>query len=341
MSRQRGRGPAEPPGGEDSLLDVIANLVGVLIILVAIASAASRQHVLREAAAKNEAATGLAAAREELDRAGQLAGSSEQALRELERQTILAEAATQQLEGLRHQLLLGRELALRELRRRAGLAESEAGETELARQEVVSLKAELTRLEERQAARGAARPELRELVHYPTPIAKTVFSDEVHFRLRAGQIDFLPISGLMELMKTRLRSAEPREIAESLTGQVGPLESYRLHYWLDASPAGPPGPNGPQGVLVELKRFELDPLPGHAGEPVATALEDGSRFWTRLGRMRPERTTVSLWVYPDSYPEFLQLRDALRERGYQTAAWPLLESQKVTGGRDGMRTTAQ
>ncbi len=335
------RASTEPPGGEDSLLDVIANLVGVLIILVAIASAASRQHMQREATSGDGPHAELARMREAFSRTSGQAAQSELAFRELEHQTVLAEAATRKLENLRHQLLIGREVALRELRRRAdesGLANNAAAAV---RAQVTSLRAELTRLNEYRSARQAAQPELRELVHYPTPIARTVFSDEVHFRIKAGQVDFLPISELMDVMKTRLRSAEPQTIAENLNGEVGPLDGYRLRYELQATPAGAPGPNGPLGVMVELLRFELDPLAGHAGEPVDTAMENGSKFWTRLQRLRPERTTVSLWVYPDSYAAFARLRDQLREQGFQTAAWPLLDNQKVSGGRDGLRTSAQ
>jgi hypothetical protein len=335
------RSSSEPPGGEDSLLDVIANLVGVLIILVAIASAASRQHMQRQASRGEDPHAGLDRMREAYARISGQAEQSGLAIRELEHQTALAEAATRKLENLRHQLLIGREVALRELQRRADESGVANGAAAAVRAQVTSLRAELTRLNENRSAKQAAQPELRELVHYPTPIARTVFSDEIHFRIRAGRVDFLPISELMDLMKTRLRSAEPGTIAENLNGEAGPLEGYRLRYELQANPAGAPGANGPTGLMVELLRFELDPLVGHAGEPVDTAMDNGSRFWTRLQRLRPERTTVSLWVYPDSYAEFARLRDQLRERGFQTAAWPLLENQRVSGGRDGLRTSAQ
>jgi hypothetical protein len=95
-----------------------------------------------------------------------------------------------------------------------------------------------------------------------------------------------------------------------------------------------------ESISVELLHFEIIPLDPNIGEPVATALQDGSRFATRLQRMPAARTTVSIWVYPDSFDEYMQLRDYLRGRGFQTAAWPIEFGQKISGGPDGMRTTA-
>ena len=39
--------------------------------------------------------------------------------------------------------------------------------------------------------------------HYPTPIAKTVFSDEVHFRLRSGRLVHVPMNDLVDQMKRK------------------------------------------------------------------------------------------------------------------------------------------
>lgn len=333
-----------PSGGEDSLLDVIANLVGVLIILVAIASAASHQIMARALSASTRAA---ASQNDEDDLQSSLQKLREQtrvaeiALHELEDEIARNEAACEQLELLRHQELVAEELARREARPASSPGGAE-DRTAASRVELATLRSQLVQLNETLSARQSRARESLVLTHYPTPIARTVFTEEIHFRIARGRVCHVPVTSLVDAMKAQLRSsAPPQSHGGKVDGETGAMDGFRMVYTLDVSGTPVAGSGNLQRVTVELDRFELVADPLLTGETVDEALAPGSGFHSRLDRMKPQQTTVSLWVYPDSYREFMQLRDALRARGFQTAAWPLRDGQPIAGGRDGLRTSAQ
>lgn len=330
----------ESAGGEDSLLDVIANLVGVLIILVAIASIASRKGMEQAAAATDPVAEVDAAAAERaasLETARRVRAGLDDATRELR----ALQNADEKLQMLRHQALIERELILREIREARESddpAQPDFAETRL---NITRMEKELTRLGERLSARRSTAPEQREIRHYPTPIARTVFSDEVHFRLSGGRLSYVPINELMDQMKAKWKSgAAELQPGRELADEVGPLEGFRMNYRLLARVEALPGGEA-QRISVELQQFRMQPQAELFEEPVAVALQDGSRFQSRLARWKPEKTTISVWVYPDSFEAYSQLRDHLRQSGFQTAAWPIENGQTISGGPNGMRTTAQ
>jgi hypothetical protein len=60
-----------------------------------------------------------------------------------------------------------------------------------------------------------------------------------------------------------------------------------------------------------------------------------------LKKYPPADTTLSIWVYPESYASFLDLRKVLTKRGYRVAVWPLTQDQRISGSPDGLRATAQ
>jgi hypothetical protein len=77
------------------------------------------------------------------------------------------------------------------------------------------------------------------------------------------------------------------------------------------------------------------------GEPLAEALRDDSQLQAVLANHRPAATTITVWTYPDSFHEFRQLKRALFERGYVTAARPLPADHPIGGSPEGTRSAAQ
>jgi hypothetical protein len=60
-----------------------------------------------------------------------------------------------------------------------------------------------------------------------------------------------------------------------------------------------------------------------------------------LSQFEPNRTTVTVWVYPDSFNEFRQLKADLFQRGYATAGRPMPEGHPIGGSPDGSRSAAE
>ena len=57
-----------------------------------------------------------------------------------------------------------------------------------------------------------------------------------------------------------------------------------------------------------MLQLELIPVQAVFGEPVEVALFDGSQFMQYIKRAVPDTTTVTIWVYPNSFDEFHPLK---------------------------------
>ncbi len=328
--------------GEDSFMDTIANLVGVLIILVAIVSLHAEKIVVPRTnpAAHQQEQQQLAAA---LSAVTQTANALELDSQHLEQDLAAEQRLTASLAEERRQKMIWLELARRQIsEQKAALDEQARQRLELVAEES-RLQQQLQQVQMRRRAQAAAAPREIDLVHYPTPIAKTVFSDEVHFRLENGKLCYVPLNELLEQMKAEWKyKAEKLGQDPSTVEWIGPIDNFRMEYELVAESPDPNLPLDPnRGMIVRFNKFLITPIEPQPGEPLAAALEEGSQFRQRLSRLPPGKTTISIWVYPESYESLLTLRTWLREQGYQTACWPLESGRPITGGPNGLRTTAQ
>ena len=50
-----------------------------------------------------------------------------------------------------------------------------------------------------------------------------------------------------------------------------------------------------------------------------------------LGAFNPNAVTVTVWVYPDSFPEFRELKEELYQLGFLTASRPMPDGQPISG----------
>jgi hypothetical protein len=60
-----------------------------------------------------------------------------------------------------------------------------------------------------------------------------------------------------------------------------------------------------------------------------------------LNRLNPERNSITLWVYADSYPLFRKLREDLHARGFLVAARPLPDGIPIRGSPAGSLSAGQ
>ena len=345
--------------GQDSFLDIIANLVGVLIILVVIVGAQATANFVSESDSQPETVEQSNAAEDKLAfEQKQAELKSELATHELvatkfkhdraklELQTNREKQLAQQLATRRHAMLVQIEAvrSVRDQKKRDiqnQLSQKQQKQLQL-QSEKIQLVSKLDSLEKEINAVSASRIEstVETIDHYPNPIAKTVFSNEIHFRLDGGKISYVPMDELVEQMKSEIRlKAEKLKQAEVTRETIGPVNGFRLQYELGIVPPSQTGQANSR--VVRFKRFVIQPVDSNGGESLQAALNDGSQFANILKRHEPRRTTVSVWVYPNSYGEYSKLKDWLHERGFQMASWPLSEGRPISGGPDGFRTSAQ
>ena len=336
--------------GQDAFLDIVANLVGILIILVVLVGANASNRVQQ---ASVQADSGLEAERlatideinTQSDMTHKLRVDNLQLELQIREQNRLAAALSDQ----RHVMLVQAET----LRVQAKEIESqlevrlasfdEATRTQQQEQLKLaiaeeSLMAELDDVKMQTAALAASFKPVKnkQLKHYPNPIAKTVFSEEVHFRLADGKLTYVPLEQLVALMKDewRLQAEQSLKTSNRTVETVGPLEGFRLQYQLSAAEVE-------RGRTIRLDRFQVIPQPNVPGEKLDVALAEGSDFREILSRHEPRKTTVSIWLYPDGFSDHRAIKTWLYENGYQMASWPLEYGRHISGGPNGFKTSAQ
>jgi hypothetical protein len=323
--------------GDDSFLDTIANLVGVLIILVVVMGTKTHyaakeygEKQRREAAAQVEKpATEMVAIRKSV---------AEQEQRLARHELELSYRKEERLALLRKIGLLEEELKKKmedsgeDVRQRV---ENEAAIAQLTKQ-LEDLKNAKSHGEEEEEAPIA-------LQHLPTPMAKTVFGQEMHLRIAKGRVSVIPWDRLVEQLKQTVPLVARRGMNRNvIEDSLGPMEGYMMKFRLvNSKGMVQAGGRVGMGSIVELERFELEIVEPNMGETIQEALSPGSRLRIELGGRQPRETVITVWVYPDSFEEFRLLKEALFEEGFLTAARPLPEGILIGASPKGSRSTAQ
>jgi hypothetical protein len=179
--------------------------------------------------------------------------------------------------------------------------------------------------------------------HVATPLARTVFVREEHFRLKDGRLQYVPLNQLTR----QLRSEAPNKLwklesANEIMETIGPEDGFYLRYKLRRHRVPVTTEAGTMArEVVELDRFVMIPVTDGGGETLEQALTTGSELHRLLDGWDNKNTVVTVWTYPESFSEFRELKAALYELGYLTAARPLPENQLISGSPNGTRSAAQ
>lgn len=319
--------------GQDSFLDVVTNIVGILIILVMVIGARVQSLSLSSPASASPA---LTVAAEEIEALVAEVTSVEHELTELQTQMITLEAASQGAALGRMQLAeaLAALKLERDARRAAADAETAASAEQTAR--LQALEKAIADAEEELEALHYEEPQTEEVLAYPTPIGRTVNGDEIHFQLDGGHVAYIPLQELFGLARERAqRNTAPLAEISNHVESVGPTQGFSLDYVIEAQIDRARGQ-----VFVRSREWVVRPRQNALGESLEQALAAGSAFRSRLARLTPE-TTVTLWCYPDSFETFRGLREELHRLGIPTAGRPLPEGAPIGGSADGSKSVAQ
>ncbi|MCL2743885.1 MAG: hypothetical protein FWE67_08540, partial [Planctomycetaceae bacterium] len=227
------------------------------------------------------------------------------------------------------------------------LAESkgkdEKEKTELLRQ-IQETDAKLQQLDNTRNWIQANRPKATVLENIPTPIGKTVEDKEAHFRLRGGNIVYVPIPELLEKMRNEYHDNRKRYEKQAVnTGVVGPVSNFSAEFVLRSYDRMIRDSYGSSiGRMTEIESIEFIPIHEPIGQLVKEALaQPDSEFNLRLRDWRQDVYTITFWVYPDSFEEFRQLKQLLYSKGYRIAARPMEFGMPISGSSSGSKSTAQ
>jgi hypothetical protein len=317
--------------GQDSFLDIVTNIVGILIILVMVIGGRI-QHL---AITRDRTAVEPTALDQEVRDLTFRLASTESEVEELQTQArTVATAAALATEARIHlaHAVSAAEVGVAQLRREGDQARNAAAEAAARRQR---LEQEIERLNRFAAAPVEPRSQT-EVLAYPTPIGRTVNGAELHFRIADGHVAVIPLEELFELAKRQTqRHSGPVSALASRIETVGPTGGFSLDYVIEARVDQARGQ-----VLIRSREWVVRPVEEPVGEPVARALADGSQFRRALAAAAPD-TTVTLWCYPDGFAAYRQVREELHRLGVPTAGRPLPEGAPIGGSAEGSKSVVQ
>ncbi len=322
----RRRTTSQDSVGEDSFLDTTANLVGILIILVVVIGTKTRLEaeeytkslVEQEESEEIESSKQtVAALREELIKQDLMIKqhAMESEYRKMERDAMLAKLAS----------------AKQAVDEKLNETDTETREAVERSSEIDRLKAELSDLADRAMSNEEQPRPTVVLEHLPTPMARTVYDKEMHVQLKANKVTTIPWERLVEMLKRQVPLTARRQASrQKIEDTLGPVSGFVMHYAIAPVPGG-----------FELDHFTLEVLPSAAQESIPESMAPTGRLALELASRDPKETVITVWVYPDSFESFRDLKARLFEAGFLSAARPLPHGQPIAASPQGTRSSAQ
>jgi hypothetical protein len=319
--------------GQDSFLDVVSNIVGILIILVMVVGGRVQQLAHKTAAAPAAETAELERQVEELQTT---VASTESDIEELQSQARTVATAAALAGESRLAMATAVSAAKVELAQMKAAVDSNRVAAAEAAVRRTKLEEDLVRLNREIEAAKHVPATTKEVLAYPTPIGRTVNGEEIHFRIAGGRIAYIPLEELFQLAKqqTQRHSGSLAALASRIE-TVGPEQGFTLDYVIEAKVDQARGQ-----VLVRSREWVVRPTSEPVGETVDEALAATSKFRRSLANTHPD-TTVTLWCYPDSFAAYRQVREELHRLDVPTAGRPLPEGAPIGGSTEGSKSVAQ
>jgi hypothetical protein len=329
--------PSSEPVNSDSFLDIVASVVSIMIIMVVMEGTRIKNAPVKVSVAATPAGKQL-----EKELAGEQALRGDVLRVESEIRAVATEGVKRALQRdalattvaavehdlqQRRQQLDGAKRTDFDLAR--GLSESRFQLEQLVRQR-------------EQVENAPLAPIVIE--SYPTPLSHAVDGPEAHVLITNGRVVFIPLDPLLEEFVVRAKQQAHRLAdQDELTETVGPIGGFRLRYTLERHEMTYETVKETRrgGSYAKLQRWTIVPTSNDLGEPVRLALEQGSDFRQALAKILPGRTTITIWVYPDGFEAFRQIRKELYRLNYVIAARPLPPGKLISGSPEGSKSVAQ
>lgn len=359
----------EAPFGSDSFLDVLANMVGILIILIVITAirlgrAPDKSLVAENAAGRpveNEEPVTPAPAEPAFLPPTDLATAAEPEsdeppeeitaqMRAIASRIATLDTKSRSTRSRLQQLKADYDAAQAKLATDAAAAKKAGGSLQEA-------KLQLARLEQALGDRKEAlvgllaefeeaqnsRPPVAEIKHRLAPVSQEVVGEEFHFRVARGRVSVIPWKSLLERCKQQLeRQKDWLASRGHHEASVGPIDGYTLRFEIERTQLSALDQRrlGYGGYRLLLKQGTFMPEPDLVAETVEEALRRGSKFSLAV-QMSPENSALTFWVYPDSFPAFRKLQAACHAEGFIVCARPLPDGLPIGFSPDGTNSAGQ
>jgi len=188
------------------------------------------------------------------------------------------------------------------------------------------------------------RDEVKQLKHRLTPVSQLVTDKEWHFLLSENRVSYVPINELLADLKNQVikRGSWLAKYREH-HGSVGPIKGYTMKYVVERqvlSAIDQLRNGGSGGFRVGVTQWEIDADDDVPDESQAAALQVHSQFFQALSDIGPG-STLTFWVYPDSFELYRSLQKHAHSLGYQVAGRPLPFGVPIAGSPAGTRSAGQ
>ncbi len=341
---------------EDSFLDVVANVVGVLIILIMLVGAQASRSVLLvqpEKVPENEspelasqtADFDIEQLRDELQQAQQSAQTSQRAIQEIATRVVKISHESQAYDQQRVELAMHRSLLEEDLQRRKELLDEQQQREFDVQRKLLESKLDLDKLTQEQFSLLSVPDVVTEIECVPTPLARVVEGKSIHLRLSKGLVSVVPFEMLMDEVQYNLEGTLRRLQNRGKTVETyGPLDGYRLKLTmvkrqLQSSVGGPLVGQTRRGKIGW--EAEILPVSAEIGQNVEQSLLPGGVLHKHLLAHQRQRPAVVVWLYTDSFDEFRPLKRALWEMGFSLATRPKRPGTNIKASPEGTRAAAQ
>ncbi|MGC1273992.1 MAG: hypothetical protein WBC44_09815 [Planctomycetaceae bacterium] len=181
------------------------------------------------------------------------------------------------------------------------------------------------------------------LRHRLNPIGREVHGKELHFRIADGRVARIPIEELVERLKPEIER-EKDWIAKfrKHRGRVGPIDGFSMEYVVERQRLSVVDQlqQGTQMMRISVSGWKVTPESDLVAESVDVALAGDSKYRTAL-RLADAGTTITFWVYPDSFEAYRLLQEHAYATGFAVAARPLPAGVPIAGSPNGSRSSSQ
>ena len=227
-------------------------------------------------------------------------------------------------------------LSAEELEKNRKQAAKDEVDLELARETLARLAKQLEELQ-------LKLTNVQTLEHRITPVSRVVNGKEKHYRLQGNRVAEVPVDELVNRLKEQIdRRKDWLVKTRQHQGQIGPLRGFTMQYLVrvDSLSGLEEMRVGHGGYRISLSGWEIRPEMDMRGESETVALRKGSQFYQSILGAAPD-TTLTFWVYPDSFEIYRKLQKFTRDHGFSVAGRPLPEGVHISGSPNGSKSASQ
>lgn len=331
----------ELPGG-DSFLDIVANIVGILVLLVVVVGVRAGRQVLlpaQENIAEVEPLESLQTRlKEQVRRVSieqreivELTGKVASTLAEVERRDMLRESAVLYNTKLRAEL--------DEARRSLDEGDQRSLESHNA---IAQAQLTLDRLTREQIALASVEPppEAKVVEVAPTPIVDGKADQTISFRLQKGRLVYVPVTEIEADLSRKVNIPAITDPTKPIVTRetLGPIDGFVGEAVIGWSVRAV---GTRVGVAPKLERLVLREITPLRGESPAEAFRPGGYVGSRLELLDPDTMVVRLIVYADSFDTAPEVAQQFRERGFRVAQSLKANGAQIGFSSDGHQTVTQ